>query len=90
MVPYLTDISIPIEETNGEVNKRLKQKIADGVYTLGELIVPQTFEKVFFKNEKLCTKEISIQGRKIPLARIRKEITEKHEKYMRSKSDTEI
>ena len=89
-VPYLKDTSIPIEETNKEVNQTLKQKINDGIYTLGEKIVPQVFEKVCLKNEKLCTEEIIVKGRKIPLQEILEKLTNKHEKYMRINSDDEL
>ena len=76
-VRNLTEISIPIEETNGDVINQLKSKIEIGEYTLGELIVPQSFEKISFKDGQLVKEEVVVQGRKIPFRTIRENINKK-------------
>ena len=40
-------ISMPCDPTNQAVKKELKRLVSEGKYTLGELIVPQLFEKMF-------------------------------------------
>lgn len=57
-------ISMPVEETNSEVIKRLKQKINDGTYSIGKLIVPQTFEKLRIINGKVEETTTTVQGQK--------------------------
>ena len=39
-MPGTKDISIPTEVTNGNVKKKLKEKIKRGSYLIGNLIVP--------------------------------------------------
>ena len=78
---------MPVEETNKQVNEKLKQKILEGEYTLGELIVPQTYEKITMVNNQLVTEEVSVSGRKIPLSEIRKTMLNEHTKYMKLQSD---
>lgn len=53
---------MPVEETNSEVIKRLKQKINDGTYSIGKLIVPQTFEKLRIINGKVEETTTTVQG----------------------------
>ena len=81
---------MPIEETNNEVQRKLKSKIIDGVYNVGELIVPQTFWKVSIKDGKLNKEEITVQGRKIPLKVIRESLLMEQITYMRLTSDNEL
>ena len=89
-VPNLTEISLPIESTNQEIIQRLKNKIYSGEYTIGELIVPQTFEKVSIMNNKLEKQEIMVEERKIPFDKIRTDLNKKQSKYMRIKTDDEL
>ena len=46
-----TDISIPCDPTNQAVKKELKELVNKGKYTLGELIVPQSFEKIILDDD---------------------------------------
>ena len=40
------DVTVPVDdESNEEVTERLREKIKNGEYTMGELIVPQKFIK---------------------------------------------
>ena len=36
---------MPVDESNEEITERLREKIKNGEYTIGELIVPQKFIK---------------------------------------------
>ena len=72
------------------MQEKLKEKIINGDYTLGEIIVPQTFEKIMMVENKLVTEEIAVDGRKIPLDEIRQSMLEKHSKYMRLSSNEEL
>ena len=70
-------ISIPVEETNDEVMRQLKQKKALGTYQVGNLVVQQVFEKVAIRDGRIIYEKVKIVGRKIPLLEI-KEIQEKN------------
>ena len=83
-------ISIPVEETNGEVMRQLKQKIALGTYKVGNLIVPQVFEKVAIRGGRIAYEKVIIVGRKTPLVEIRKELLEKSNKYMQLQTNDEF
>ena len=50
-------ISIPVEETNDELIRQLKQKIALGTYQVGNLTVPQVFEKWLLEIVELSMKK---------------------------------
>ena len=39
------DMSIPTESTNAHVTSKLKEKINENIYSIGELIVSQVFQK---------------------------------------------
>ena len=79
-----------MEEKNKEVQKQLMEKIKKGIYQTGNLIVPQKYEKVILKNGQLLAEEIQVSGRKIPLRNIRTTMLQKHEKYMRVRTDSEF
>ena len=77
--------SIPVDERNDEVMRQLKQKIALGTYKVGNLIIPQVFEKVAIRDGRIAYEKVTIVGMKIPLVEIRKELLEKNNKYARYK-----
>ena len=83
-------ISMPVEETNDEVMRQLKQKIALGTYQVGNLIVPQVFEKVAIRDGRIIYEKVTIVDRKIPLLEIRKELLDKNDKYMRLQTNDEL
>ena len=70
-------MSISVEETNYEVMRQLKQKIALRTYKVGNLIVPQVFEKEAIRDGRIVYEKVTIVVRKIPLVEIRKELLEK-------------
>ena len=61
-LPECREISLPVDKPNKEVIQLLKSKINQGIYCLGQLIVPQKFEKTLLQNGKIITKEVSILG----------------------------
>ena len=58
-------ISMPCDPTNQAVKKELKRLVSEGKYTLGELIVPQTFEKMIL-NDDLSLSTIEVIRSKTP------------------------
>ena len=76
-------VSLPTEATNLDVQQNWYKKIENGEYKIGQLIVPQEFQKLTIKNDKVLTEKVVITGRKIPLYTIRYDLFKKHEKYMR-------
>ena len=58
-----------------------------GVYKVGDLILPQEFQRVSVIRGKFVTEKILISGRKIPLEEIRYELLHKYKKYMRLTTD---
>ena len=68
----------------------MKQQISHGICKIGELIVPQTFQKISIKNGQLTQEEIQVQRRKISLKDIRTDMLAKHKKFMRLRSDERL
>ncbi|XP_065639884.1 uncharacterized protein LOC124815982 isoform X2 [Hydra vulgaris] len=87
----LTDlnVSFPQEETNAQVAAKLNLLVSENKYSLGELIAPQTFSKLFVRNNEIENETFSIDGREHPLKVIRDSITKNHWIYMRVKTDEE-
>ena len=79
-----------MDSTNERVKELLKEQILAGKYKLGELIVPQIFEKVTFKNNELITEEVVIRGRMISLDEIRNDMLIAQKKCMRLTTDSEF
>ena len=84
------DISIPTEATNEKIKKRLKEKIKHGSHLIGNLIVPQSFERVILRDNKIIVDEVVVHGRKIPMTEIRKKMFKDHNPYMRLRSDKDF
>ena len=89
-IPNLSDITVPSGPSTKKVTEKLKEKIKDGTYKIGDLIVPQKFEKISLREETLIKEEILVSGRKIPLCDIRKEMLLKHKVFMKLYCDTKI
>ena len=89
-MPGTKDISIPTEVTNENIKKRLKEKIKHGSYLIGNLIVPQSFERVILRDNTIIVDEVVVHGRKIPMTEIRKKIFKDHNPYMRLRSDEDF
>ena len=59
----------------------MQSKIESGEYILGEMIVPETYEKVVLDEDgNIKTELFTVSGRKIPLSDIRDRTLKQHEK----------
>ena len=76
-----------VEKINQQVLKQLKEKITMGVYRVGDLIVPQEFQKVSVKGGKIVTKKFFISGKKISLEETRYKLLHKYKEYMHLTTD---
>ena len=74
----------PTEET---VIANLKKKIENGIYSMGEEIVPQTYKRVEIKDNMPQISEIQVSGRKEGLLTIRQKMADEHKEYMRLFTD---
>ena len=83
------DTTMPQEPTEEKVMEKLNEKIDQGIYTMGEEIVPQMFKKLSIVNGSSVITEESVSGRKHSLMYLRKELLKKHSGYYRQFSDVE-
>ena len=58
-------MSIPTETTSAHVTSKLKEKINENSYSIGELIVPQVFQKMSLRNNKIEVEDVTVKGYKI-------------------------
>ena len=84
------NVTQPVEETNESLQKQLKESIEKGTYIIGDLIVPQSFEMTKIRNNKIVVEDVTIHGRKIPMAKIRPKMLDEHLCYMRLKTDNDF
>ena len=61
-IPGCHDVSAPVEPTNEQIVSQPKEKIAHGVYNIGQLIVPQNYEKIILINDKLVKETTTTEG----------------------------
>ena len=78
---------MPTPESATKLKEKLKQKLLDGDYTLGEAITPRRYEKMVIKDGKLVTEEFVVEGRKLSLQMLRDKTLKKHEQFMRLDTD---
>ena len=89
-LPNLKDITLPAEVPLKALKSKLNQKSLSGEYNIGQLIVPQMFQKTSIKDNTVVTEEFTVEGRKILLHDIRKKMLHYHQNYMRLHTDEEI
>lgn len=63
----LTDVTLPTEVSSYTLKSKLNEKILKSEYNIGQLIVPQIFQKTSIKDNSVITEEFTLQGRKIAL-----------------------
>ena len=63
-------ITVPVDQSNTQVIKQLKEKIEKGIYKVGDLIVPQAFKKITINQGKIATENVCISHRKIPFKKL--------------------
>lgn len=62
------------------MNETIKQRVNDGIYSVGELIVPKLYSKVTLTQDgQLETELFQVEGRKIPLYDIRQKLLAKQQ-----------
>ena len=81
------NISMPGDPTEETVIANLKKKIENGIYSMGEEIVPQTYKRVEIKDNMPQISEIQVSGRKEGLLTIRQKMADEHKEYMRLFTD---
>ena len=89
-IPGCHDVSVPVEPTNEQIVSQLKEKIVDGTYNIGQLIVPRSYENNVLINDKLVKKTTTTEGRNMDLLDTRKNMLKKQEKYMKLRTDDEL
>ena len=89
-LPNLKDITLRDEVPLKTLKSKLNEKILSGEYNIGQLIVPQVFQKTSIKDNTVVTEEFTVEGRKILLHDIRKKMLHDHQNYMRLHTDEEI
>ena len=68
----------------------IRNKIEAGLYTMGEVIVPQKVQKLSInKDGEAEIVDVVVTGRKYPLLHMRHQILKDHDKYLRLFSDKE-
>ena len=65
-IPNFSHITVPSGPSTKEVTEKLKEKIKDGTYKIGDLIVPQKFEKTSLREETQIKEEILVKVGKFP------------------------
>ena len=69
------------------MKENLRKKIKDGTYNMGDMIVPQKYQRAVLNGEKFENEIIQISGRKINILDVRKTILKQNEKLMRIFTD---
>ena len=59
-----------MDETNESLNEKLKLEIEEGRIEIGELIVPNSYNKIVISNGQVSTEKVEIKGRETPLESI--------------------
>ena len=83
-------ITVPVDQSNTQGIKQLKEKIEKGICKVGDLLVPQEFKKIAINQGKIATENVCISGRKIPLKEIRNELLDRNRRYMHPTTDEEL
>ena len=83
-MPNLSHVSIPTEETNEKMKENLRKKIEDDTCNIGDMIVPQKYERTrtVLIGDKIEKEIIEISGRKINILDVRKIILKRNKKFM--------
>ena len=84
------EISVPTNLTPQAVKKSWDDLIDSGELILGEPCSPYTLTRYTTKEGKTIAKEVTVYGRKIPLATLREKLLKNHTKFMRLLDDHAI
>ncbi|XP_057315539.1 uncharacterized protein LOC130656653 [Hydractinia symbiolongicarpus] len=83
-----TNITMPTEERSEEIEAKMKELVAKGVYSVGELLVPQEFESLSLVDGEIKTEKLSVSGRKNDITTICQSLAKKHKPYYRLHPDS--
>ena len=79
-----TGMSMPCDVTNDGLKKELTSMIDEGRYNIGELIVPQTFQKMIITDDgQAQIRDFTVSGRKIPINSLQKKMYETRKEFYR-------
>ena len=74
------EISLPITPTTKHVNEEIKRRVQNGTYKVGELIVPNEYTKIVLSQSgSLCQHIFVVEGPKMPLKMISKDLLSNQE-----------
>ena len=65
------------------MKENLRKKIKDGAYNIGDMIVPQKYQRTVLNGDKIEKEIVEISVRKISILDVRKTILKRSEKFMR-------
>ena len=84
------EASIPTTPSIKQLNQAITERLEKGEYDLGELITPREFSKLKLTEDgQFSTEVVTVEGRKIPLNRMRQRLLNKQEKFklLRARND---
>ena len=61
------EISVPTDINITKLKYLLAEKLENGEYAIGNLVIPKTYQKLILKNGVVSTEEFTLQSRKINL-----------------------
>ena len=82
-MPNLGYVLIPTEETNEEMKENVEKKLKVVHYNIGDMIVPQKYQRTVLNGDKIEKEIVEISVRKISILDVRKTILKRSEKFMR-------
>ena len=86
-----TDVAMPCDPTNKRVKNELKRLVDERKYSLGELIVPQSFQEVVLNEDlSLSVSEYHTLGCKHQLKLICEKMNKNQDKYFKLFCDVEL
>ena len=84
------EISTPANPTPASIKQEWAKMIQSGKLTIGETCAPYKLTRFIVKNGVVESMEVTVFGRKIPLAELRLRLLRKQKQYMRLFTGTEL
>ena len=63
------------------MKKNFRKKIKGGTYNIGNMIVPQKYQRTVLNGDKIEKEIVEVSGRKINILDVRKKILKRSEKF---------
>ena len=86
-MPNLGYVLMPTEETNEEMKKDLRKKIKGDTYNIGNMIVPQKYQRPDLNGDKIEKEIVEVSVRKINILDVKNIILKRSEKFTRIFTD---